>query len=55
MVYRKDTLCNLIGTIAVPNAVAPVVTQGHGGSMTVEAEEGEGAAFIVCLPVQPVF
>ncbi len=31
-----------------------IVTQGHGGTMTVESEEGEGAAFIVCLPVQPV-
>ena len=27
-----------------------IVTQGHGGTMTVE---GEGAAFIVCLPGSP--
>lgn len=49
MVYRKDASCNLIGTIAVPNASASVVTQGHGGIRTVE---GEGAAFIVSLPVE---
>ncbi len=28
-----------------------IVTQGHGGTMTVESEEGEGAAFVVMLPV----
>ncbi len=28
-----------------------IVTQGHGGTMTVEGDEGEGAAFIVTLPV----
>ena len=28
-----------------------IVTQGHGGTMTVESEEGEGAAFVVSLPV----
>ncbi len=28
-----------------------IVTQGHGGTMTVESEEGEGAAFVVTLPV----
>lgn len=49
MVYRKDAPCNLIGTIAVPNASASVVTQRHGGIRTVE---GEGAAFIVSLPVE---
>ncbi len=50
MVDRKDVSCNLFGTIAVPNASASVVTQGHGGTMTVE---GEGAVFIVCLPGSP--
>ena len=47
MVHRKDVPCNLIGTIVVPNASTSVVTQGHGGTMTVE---GEGAVFIVRLP-----
>ena len=28
-----------------------IVTQGHGGTMTVESKEGEGAAFVVTLPV----
>ena len=28
-----------------------IVTQGHGGTMTVEGDEGEGAAFLVTLPV----
>ena len=28
-----------------------IVTQGHGGTLTVESEEGEGATFIVTLPV----
>ena len=51
MVHRKDASCNLIGTIAVPNASASVVTRGHGGMMTLE---GEGAVFIVCLPVESV-
>ena len=50
MVHRKDTSCNLIGTITVPNAAASVVMQGDGGVMTVE---GEGAVFIVCLPGSP--
>ena len=27
-----------------------IVTQGHGGSMTVESEEGEGATFVITLP-----
>jgi len=27
-----------------------IVTQGHGGTMTVESEEGKGAAFVVTLP-----
>ena len=30
-----------------------IVAQGHGGAMTVESKEGEGATFIVSLPVQP--
>ena len=30
-----------------------IVTQGHGGMLTVESEEGEGAAFVVCLPAPP--
>ncbi len=29
-----------------------IVTQGHGGTMTVESEEGRGAAFMVMLPVK---
>ena len=29
-----------------------IVTQGHGGSLTVESEEGEGATFIVTLPAK---
>ena len=28
-----------------------IVTQGHGGTLTVESEEGRGATFIVTLPV----
>ena len=28
-----------------------IVTQGHGGMMTVEGEEGQGATFVVALPV----
>jgi len=27
-----------------------IVTQGHGGTMTVESEEGEGATFVIKLP-----
>ncbi len=27
-----------------------IVTQGHGGTLTVESAEGEGATFVVCLP-----
>ena len=27
-----------------------IVTQGHGGTLTVESEEGGGAIFIVTLP-----
>ncbi|MCL4709554.1 hypothetical protein KJ068_30770 [bacterium] len=27
-----------------------IVTQGHGGTLTVESREGEGATFIVKLP-----
>ena len=50
MMQRKDTLCNLIGTIMVPFALPAVATQGHGGTMT---GEGEGATFIVSLPTQP--
>ncbi|MCH7640491.1 MAG: HAMP domain-containing protein, partial [Bacteroidetes bacterium] len=28
-----------------------IVTQGHGGTLTVESEEGQGATFIISLPV----
>ena len=28
-----------------------IVTQGHGGTMTVESEEGEGTTFVMTLPV----
>lgn len=28
-----------------------IVTQGHGGTMTLESEEGKGAAFVVTLPL----
>ena len=28
-----------------------IVTQGHGGTMSVEGEEGKGATFVVALPV----
>ena len=27
-----------------------IVTQGHGGTLTVESTEGEGATFIITLP-----
>jgi len=27
-----------------------IVTQGHGGTMTVESDEGEGATFVITLP-----
>ncbi len=27
-----------------------IVTQGHGGTLTVETEEGEGATFVITLP-----
>ena len=28
-----------------------IVTQGHGGTLTVESAEGQGATFIITLPV----
>ena len=28
-----------------------IVTQGHGGTLAVESEEGRGATFIITLPV----
>jgi signal transduction histidine kinase len=28
-----------------------IVTQGHGGMLTVEGEPGKGATFIITLPV----
>jgi two-component system NtrC family sensor kinase len=28
-----------------------IVTQGHGGTLAVESTEGEGATFIVTLPI----
>ncbi len=30
-----------------------IVTQGHGGTMTVESEEGRGTSFIVTFPAEP--
>lgn len=30
-----------------------IVTQGHGGTLTVESELGQGAAFVVALPTTP--
>ena len=27
-----------------------IVTQGHGGTLTVESEEGQGATFIITIP-----
>jgi len=27
-----------------------IVTQGHGGTLAVESEEGQGAAFTITLP-----
>lgn len=27
-----------------------IITQGHGGTLTVESDEGEGAAFVISLP-----
>jgi len=30
-----------------------IVTRGHGGTLTVESVEGEGATFVVCLPASP--
>jgi signal transduction histidine kinase len=29
-----------------------IVTKGHGGTLTVESEDGRGATFLVTLPVQ---
>jgi signal transduction histidine kinase len=29
-----------------------IVTQGHGGTLTLESEEGQGARFIVTLPTE---
>ena len=29
-----------------------IITQGHGGTLTVESEEGQGATFIVTLPIK---
>ena len=31
-----------------------IITQGHGGTLTVESEEGKGATFIITLPVNHV-
>ncbi|MFB3098502.1 MAG: hypothetical protein ACE1ZX_00515 [Acidimicrobiia bacterium] len=28
-----------------------IVTQGHGGRLTVESTEGEGATFVITLPM----
>ncbi len=28
-----------------------IVTQGHGGTLTVESTEGEGATFVITLPM----
>ncbi len=28
-----------------------IITQGHGGTLTVESDEGEGAAFVITLPL----
>jgi signal transduction histidine kinase len=28
-----------------------IIAQGHGGALTVESQEGQGTAFIICLPI----
>ncbi len=28
-----------------------IVTQGHGGTMSLESEEGQGASFVITLPL----
>jgi signal transduction histidine kinase len=32
-----------------------IVTQGHGGTLTVESDEGQGAIFVVTLAVSEDF
>jgi signal transduction histidine kinase len=29
-----------------------IVTKGHGGSLTLESKEAEGATFIITLPIE---
>jgi len=46
--YQKDVII-LIGLGL--SLAYDIITKGHGGELNVETKEGEGAAFIIQLPI----